>query len=180
MKNFFHNLHPRAQFFFFVFCAIFLIAALIWFAFFFLLDRVRTESSEIEAAKIRRASLEARRGGAKREEAALMELQTDIGRIENAFVERPLPFFEFLENLALRDNLAVSLALEGQTTDEKPERLRVTVSGAYKNLTHFVRGIESSPYETDIRSISLQMTDQRPVFSDSLVRFVIDLKIISQ
>lgn len=173
-------MRPQVQFFLSAAFVILGIAALMWFAFFFLLNRIRIESLEIEAAKIRRASLETRRNEAKREEAALTtELPTGIGRVESAFVERPLIFFEFLENLALRDNLSVALALEGQTKDEKPERLRITVSGAYKNLLRFVRGIELSPYETDLQTIALHMTDQRPTFSDSLARLVIDLKIIS-
>lgn len=172
-------MRPKTQFFLSAAFVILGIAALIWFAFFFLLNRIRMESLEIEAAKIRRTSLEARRNEAKREEVALTELQSDIKRVESAFVEQPLLLFEFLENLALRDNLTVALALEGRTTDEKPERLRITISGAYKNLLRFVRGIEASRYETEIQTIALQMIDQRPAFSDSLARLVIDLKIIS-
>lgn len=179
MKNPFNTMRPQARFFLSAAFIMLGIAALMWFAFFFLLNRIRIESSEIEAAKIRRASLETRRNEAKREEVAFTELQADIGRVESAFVEQPLPLFEFLENLAFRDNLAVALALEGQTADEKPERLRITISGAYKNLLRFVRGIELSPYETDIQAIVLQMTDQRPAFSDSLARFIIDLNIVS-
>lgn len=178
--NFLHNLHPKTQFFLTASFVLVGIAALVWFAFFFLLDRVQSESVEIEAAKIRRASIELRRNSAKREEAVLVELHTEVGRIEGVFVEYPLAFFEFLENLALRDNLAIVLALEGQIAEKKPEQLRVTISGVYKNLLRFVRGIELSPYETDIRGISLQMTDQRSPFSNSLAHFVLDLQIISK
>lgn len=180
MGNFFNNLHPRARFFFSAALAILGIAVLMWLAFFFLLDRIRNESVEIEAAKIRRASIEARRSEAKREEAALAELQTGVARIEEAFIERPLVFFEFLESIALRNNLTILLSLENSAMAEKPEYLRVTVAGAYRNLIRFVQNIESSPYETGIRAITLQMTSQRPVFSDSLARFIVDLKIISK
>lgn len=178
--NFSYNLHPKTQFFLAASFVLVGIVALVWFAFFFLLDWVQSESVEIEAAKIRRASIELRRNSAKREEAALEELHTEVGRIEGVFVEYPLIFFEFLENLALRDNLVISLALEGQIAEKKPERLRVTASGVYRNLLRFVRGVELSPYATDIRGITLQMTDQRPLFSNSLARFVIDLQIISK
>lgn len=180
MANFFNKLHPKTRFLFSAIFVILGIAALLWFTFFFLLNRVRSESAEIEAAKIRRAAIETRRSETKREETALAELQEGIARIEEAFIDRPLVFFEFLEDIALRNNLAISLSLEDGAAAEKPEQLRVTVTGAYRNLIRFVRNIESSPYETDIRAVTVQMTNQRPMFSDSLARFIIDLKIISK
>lgn len=179
MTNPLQNLHPKIRFWLSAIFIMACLAALAWFAFFFLLGRIRAESAEIEAAKIRRASLEARRGEAKREDALLAELQTDIARVESVFVERPLDFFEFLEALASRENLTISLSLGDGAGAEKPEYLRVTISGRYRNLLRFVRGIEASPYETDIQDAAIQMTEQRPVFSDSLARFVIDLRIIS-
>lgn len=180
MTNPLQNLHPKHQFFLSAVFVVSGIAALVWFAFFFLLGRIQNESAEIEAAKIRRASLEARRSEAKREDALFADLQADIARVESVFVERPLAFFEFLENLASRNNLTISLSIGDGASTEKPERLRVSASGRYHNLLRFIRGIEASPYETDIQIIALQMTDQRPVLSDSFARFVIDLKIISQ
>lgn len=173
-------MHPKTRFFFSVVFVILGMTALVLFTFFFLLNRVRSESAEIETAKIRRTAIETRRSEVKREEAALMELQEGIARIEEAFIDRPLVFFEFLENLASRNNLAILLSLEDGAAAEKPERLRVTVTGAYRNLIRFIRNIESSPYETDIRAVTMQMISQRPVFSDSLARFIIDLEIISK
>lgn len=181
MKNLFRTLHPRIQFFLSALLVILFVALLFWFALFFVLGRVRGESAEIEAAKIRRASIEVRRNDAKREEAVFAELQTDIGRVEGAFVEHPLSFFEFLEDLASKNTLSIVLALEGQTNDAgKPEHLRVIVDGIYRNLLRFVRGVESAPYATEIQTITLQMVSQRPAFSDSLARFVIDLRIIQK
>lgn len=182
MNYSFNNLHPKTQFFVSVFFVIFCVAALAWFALFFLLDRIQSESAEIEAAKIRRVSFEARRTDAKHQEAAFEALQTDIGRVDGIFVEHPLAFFEFLEDLAARNSGSISLALEGQTAGgaETPERLRVTVDGSHRNLSRFVRGIESSPYAADIRAITLRMLNQRSEFSDSLIRLSIDLKLISK
>lgn len=181
MKNFFRNLHPKVQFFLSLCFMAFLVAVLIWFALFSLLDRVRGESAEIEAAKIRRASIEARRSEAKREEVVLAGLKNDVGRVEGVFVEHPLSFFEFLEDMASQSGLSISLALEGQVSGAgNPERLRVSVDGAYRNLLRFMRGLESAPYAIEIRAIDVQMVNQRSLFSDSSARLVIDLQIISK
>lgn len=179
MKNFFHNLRPKTAFSFSAFAAIFGVAALVGFAV-FLLGRVRNESAEIEAAKIRRASMEMRRNEAQREESSLAELHREIARVEGAFIGHPLVFFEFLEDLASRNNLAISLSLAEGNSAERSERLYITVSGIYRNLLRFVRGIESAPYETDVRGIAVQIANQRSLFSDSLARFAVDLNIISR
>lgn len=178
----FNTMPPKTQFVLAACGTVFLIGLLFWFAFFFLFAEIRNESSEIETAKIRRISLEARRAEAKRQETTLATLHNDIRRVENAFVEHPLSFFEFLENLAARNNLSVSLVLENQGGDEtkKPERLRVTISGAYRSLIRFARGLEAAPYVTDTQSMALQILNQRPEFSDSLARLSIDIKFISK
>ncbi|MDO8600370.1 MAG: hypothetical protein Q7R73_01970 [bacterium] len=181
MKSFFRTLNPKVHFLLSVFLAVCAVSILFWFSFFFVLDRVRHESAEIEAAKIRRASLEIRRSEAKREEAALAELQADVERVEEMFVERPLAFFEFLEDLASHNNLSILLALEGEEgVLGKPERLHVTVEGTYRNLSRFIQGLESAPYTIEIRAVVLEMLTQRPIFFDSFARLVINLQIISK
>jgi Tfp pilus assembly protein PilO len=181
MKNFFNGLHPKTQFLFSAIMAVVLVVALAWFSFFFLWERVRWESAEIEAAKIRRASLEARRNETKREEALSGDLRADVDRIESVFVQEPLPFFEFLENLALRNNLSIALALDARGGDaDRTDRLRVTVGGDYKSIVRFVRSIESAPHATEISSVSLSLANQRVLFSDSLASLNIDLRIIQK
>ena len=181
MNNFFHHLHPKAQFFILAFCMVALATALSWFAIFSLLERIRGESAEIEAAKISRSSFEIRRIEARREEAALYKFGTEADRVERMFAEQPLVFFEFLEGLALRNNLSIDLALDGQNSDtERPEFLRVTIGGVYRNMLRFVKSLESAPYAIEIRNISLEIINQRPVFLDSLARLDINLHIISR
>lgn len=181
MQHFFNNLPPKIRFCFAVFGVVLLIAALFWFAFFFVLDRVRSASAEIEAAKISRASIEVRRIEAKREETTLLELHDDVSRADEMFVEQPLVFFEFLEDLARRNNLIILLALEGQGGDGvSPERLRVSVDGAYRSLLRFIRGIESAPYAIEIGAMTLTISNQQVPFFDSRARLSVDLRIISR
>lgn len=180
IRQFFSFLHPKTRFWIAVGGAAVFITALSWFAFFVLLDRVRNESAEIEAAKIQRASIEARRAGIKREEAALVDIAADAQRLERYFAQSPLALFEFLEALASRSNLSVALALDGENGTGRPERLTVTVDGTYRNLLRFVRGLESAPYAIAVRGVGIEMTGQQVVFGDSRARFIIDLIIITK
>lgn len=178
MRQFFISLHLKTRFWIAVGGVTVCVAAFSWFAFFVLLGRVRGESAEIEAAKIRRASIEARRAGIKREKAALVEAHADAERLERYFAQSPLALFEFLEALASRSNLSIILALDGENGAGRPERLRVAVDGTYRNLLRFTRGLESAPYAFVVQSIDATMANQQPVFSDSRMRFIINLRVV--
>lgn len=138
---------------------------------YYILDRVRTISSEIGNVKSELGDFSKKFNG-----LSLQGLETDIikeqlDRVEDSFVDpnNPLPFLEHLEGLSSSVKIEISSLSFDESEEEIGEgTLTLSIEGDYEGCMIFVDRLQTSPYLIEIERSSIFPTEEATRISLSI------------
>lgn len=87
--------------------------------------------------------------------------------------ENPVPFIEFVENLAKEENLEFSLNTKEDKNQKEKVIFSIAFSGELENIFNFLKKLENSPYFLRIESLKLSKGKEK-------IQGVVDFVVFSK
>jgi len=126
-----------------------LVAGFSW-GFFYVASFVRNARGSLGEIQQEILNHEGKRAAVKDAERIIAEETSDIERVKSLSVDKkePLPFIEYLENLASRTGNKIAFEVPGGS--EETLKFRITVEGAQAGVMQLFRLLEAIPYAVSV------------------------------
>jgi len=123
----------------------------------YFLSVIERKTAMLAAAKSSTAGFELKRQTLLRERAYLYEIQEDVGKINNAFVdsENPIAFIEKLERFAKAKNIRLKLSPPGLRFGTLI--MPVDVNGKFSDALAFLKSLEGFLEQGIVEELSLEV-----------------------
>jgi len=155
----------------------------------FLIKEIKKSSESYLVTKKELLSIEPKIESFKSIEIQHLELQPDLERIKNMFInpEVPINFVEFLEKTALKTNTSIKISLPPQKVEEfkgfSSLLFQISSYGSFSNFSKFLEILKNSSYLINFEALNVKRLEEKELSELKLnlgdVAFNFSIRVLS-